>query len=885
MSDFFILRETPQIMFVPNKRSCRHLRGWRKNRQPQFESLEARRVLAAELHNVLNPVDVNQDHHLTPIDALLVINHLNMYQRNAPPGAGAEFATTQQKGYLVDVNGDDLVTPLDALLVIQQLNRSHLGLSHQGSSSEFQAGDSLYVSTTKHGKVGGLQFQREDILAFDLNTQDWGLAFDGSDVGLGSADINAFHFLSETEILLSIDRAGSLDLPGLGRTKISQSDIYKFTSASLGPNTSGSFSLYFDGSDVGMGPATEAIDALAVLPDGSLILSTSGKFSLENGSVSGDAQDLIRFIPDQLGEDTAGRWEIYFDGSDVGISKNTEDLWGVAVDSDSNDLFLTTRKQFDVGLRGDGLDILRFSPTTLGPETAGLYASKLFFDGSAAGLTADSLDGIHLMVSGDRGNAQLDPIDDQSIGEGHELSLTATVSGGSSAGVSLSLRASAPAGATIDPISGLFTWTPNEVQGPGSYLIEVLLEGTQGVIDSESFQVTVGEVNQPPLLSPIGNLEIETNSRLIYQAVATDADRPLNELTFSLDAGAPAGLTIDATTGELTWLPTSPGTQEVTIRVTDNGQPPLDDSETITMTSYGCPFDVSLWNSYETGGSENGGGSLAGGSCAATLREGDSFQVAVERTLIVPDSRTVIELTLENLNFDATDLDSIKDALEVAVVDGDGKSLVHRVDIQGEVAFNFTEGLTPQTGAGSQFDGSKLSIDLSGVPAGTEATVVIQLINNDDDTLTSIGLKRFEILPGAGQGNYSTVLNDSERPREASFDLEALVDVTPSLALVFGSTSFNQATSKLDAAVSLRNVGQNSFQSPIVIVMDGISDPSIRPVGFDGRTPDGRPYYVFDVESADGRLEPTASTFERNIRFGKCSRENSLIFGTRFWLA
>ena len=72
--------------------------------------------------------DINRDHHVTPIDALLIINDLNSYGahavgdsvvaglRTANDGTGA--ASTDPK----DVNGDGLITPIDVLLVINQLN-------------------------------------------------------------------------------------------------------------------------------------------------------------------------------------------------------------------------------------------------------------------------------------------------------------------------------------------------------------------------------------------------------------------------------------------------------------------------------------------------------------------------------------------------------------------------------------------------------------------------------------------------------------------------------------------------------------------------------------------------------------------------------------------
>ena len=42
-----------------------------------------------------------------------------------------------------------------------------------------------------------------------------------------------------------------------------------------------------------------------------------------------------------------------------------------------------------------------------------------------------------------------------------------------------------PVGAVIDPVTGVFTWTPTEAQGPGSYdiTIRVTDDGTPSQID------------------------------------------------------------------------------------------------------------------------------------------------------------------------------------------------------------------------------------------------------------------------------------------------------------------------------------------------------------------------------------------------------------------
>ena len=111
--------------------------------------------------------------------------------------------------------------------------------------------------------------------------------------------------------------------------------------------------------------------------------------------------------------------------------------------------------------------------------------------------------------------------------------------------------------------------------------------GSPSLDDFETFDITVGEVNQPPVLAAIGNKSVDEGSLLTFTASATDPDLPANNLSFSLDAGAPPGATIDPSTGQFSWTPpggTSPGNHTVTVRVSDDGVPSLDDFETITIT-------------------------------------------------------------------------------------------------------------------------------------------------------------------------------------------------------------------------------------------------------------------------------------------------------------
>ena len=77
-------------------------------------------------------------------------------------------------------------------------------------------------------------------------------------------------------------------------------------------------------------------------------------------------------------------------------------------------------------------------------------------------------------------------------------------------------------------------------------------------------------LNRYPVLNPIADQTALVNELFSYHVVASDPDS--DALAFSLGV-APTGAVIHATSGQLTWTPSSTGTNLVTVRVTDNGVP------------------------------------------------------------------------------------------------------------------------------------------------------------------------------------------------------------------------------------------------------------------------------------------------------------------------
>ena len=180
-------------------------------------------------------------------------------------------------------------------------------------------------------------------------------------------------------------------------------------------------------------------------------------------------------------------------------------------------------------------------------------------------------------------------IGNQTIAEGTELSFTATATDADLPANTLTFSladgtGAVPTGATITA-GGLFSWTPTEAQGPGTYTFDVVVsDGT--VTDIETITVTVTEANSAPILAAIGNQTIVEGTEISFTATATDTDLPADTLTFSLADGTgsiPTGATITVG-GLFSWIPTEaqgPGIYSFDVFVSDGT---ITDSETITVT-------------------------------------------------------------------------------------------------------------------------------------------------------------------------------------------------------------------------------------------------------------------------------------------------------------
>lgn len=250
--------------------------------------------------------------------------------------------------------------------------------------NEPAAFSTLYVSTSSTAYPPWISSADENIAAHDFSTGAWSVFFDGSDVGLGasSVDLKAFHINVDGSILLAINIPQTLPDVGLveqfdivrfvptstgantagtfewyfdgsdvglgdysgeaidaigiapdGRLVISTTgsvsvgslsgkdeDLLAFTATQLGQNTSGAWSVYFDGSDVELEASTEDVNSIWIDDNGDIYLSFKGEFSVSSGAVTGDEKDILLCVPDSIGSSTSCTYSLFWDAQANGLT-------------------------------------------------------------------------------------------------------------------------------------------------------------------------------------------------------------------------------------------------------------------------------------------------------------------------------------------------------------------------------------------------------------------------------------------------------------------------------------------------------------------------------------------------------------------------------------
>lgn len=183
----------------------------------------------------------------------------------------------------------------------------------------------------------------------------------------------------------------------------------------------------------------------------------------------------------------------------------------------------------------------------------------------------------------------LNPIGNRTIDEGSNLTFTVTAMDSDlpTQTLAFSLDPDPPGGASIHPVTGVFSWTPLELQGPSinTIVVRVTDNGTPTLSTTETITITVNEVNRSPVLPAIASRNVNESVPINFALGASDPDLPAQTLTYTV-TGLPSGANLNAA-GNFSWTPSEaqgPGTYPMTVVVRDNGVPSLGATQSFTIT-------------------------------------------------------------------------------------------------------------------------------------------------------------------------------------------------------------------------------------------------------------------------------------------------------------
>ena len=285
---------------------------------------------------------------------------------------------------------------------------------------------------------------------------------------------------------------------------------------------------------------------------------------------------------------------------------------------------------------------------------------------------------IWISVGNVNGPPVLGSIGNRTVAEGQTLEIipTATDPDGDALTYSVS---NLPPGATFDPATRIFAWTPTYDQAGTYHVLFIVTDsGTPQVSDAEEIDITVGNVNNPPVLGSIGNRTVAEGQTLEIIPTATDPDG--DALTYSV-SNLPSGATFDPATRIFAWTPTydQAGTYaNIEFTVTDNGSPAELDFKLIAITvgnSNRAPEFTPIGTQsilenqllhFTVGATDPDGDAMA--YTAFPLPAGASFDASTRSFSWMPDGTQAGNYTVV---FYATDSENLVSQIEVHITVGE----------------------------------------------------------------------------------------------------------------------------------------------------------------------------------------------------------------------
>ncbi|SIS63415.1 VCBS repeat-containing protein [Thalassolituus maritimus] len=309
----------------------------------------------------------------------------------------------------------------------------------------------------------------------------------------------------------------------------------------------------------------------------------------------------------------------------------------------------------------------------------------------------------------------------------------------------------APAGMSISS-SGVITWTPADGISTANVIVAVS-DGSGSV--TQSFTIAVTDVNDAPVITSVAPTSVVLGEEYTYTPSATDTEN--DTLTWNLTQ-KPAGMTINATTGAISWTPAEAGssgtvrlvandgnsdsvaqTFVITVSEPDNEAPVIAQGETDTLTTDEDTQGSTTLIATDANGdslswsvsspASNGSAAVVGGNVTytpnANFNGNDSFTVqvsdgsltdsivvnvtvnAVNDLPVIAQGAGTTLTTAENtatgvtLNASDVDGDSLSWSVSTAASDGSASVTAGNVSYTPNAGFNGNDSFTVQV-----FDGT-----------------------------------------------------------------------------------------------------------------------------------------------------------------------------------
>ncbi len=419
------------------------------------------------------------------------------------------------------------------------------------------------------------------------------------------------------------------------------------------------------------------------------------------------------------------------------------------------------------------------------------------------------------------------------------------------AGTTFELGPDAPADATIDPDTGVITWTPGVEDANDTTSIPVVVTYPDTSTDDTTADFVVAALADsltPAYTDTLAEIGVEASSEAptFTDGAGADAEAPVGT-TYSLGEGAPEGATIDPDTGVVTWTPgveNANSTEEIPVLVT---YPDDSTGNVLAPFQVGDVTAADLEPAYETTPAEVG---VPAESTAPTFTDSEGAEAeapegtayglgegAPEGATIDPDTGVItwtpavedanditlipVVVTYPDTSVDSLDapfeVAALADTLAPAYTDTPAQVGVEAVSdpptfTDGEGAdAEAPEGTTYSLGEGAP-EGASIDPDtgvISWTPSEEDADTLVEIPvvvtypdNSTDDATAAFDVDEYNGNASASAAASANADDESNASAEAAAEVAANADATTtsSAAADVDATAAAQAAANEDAS-------------------------------------------------------------------------------------